>query len=102
MVRFHPVAGAELKRYRPAVIVSGQVNMADPRFTLIAPLTTGGIFSRKYEMTIKRRGDLAKDSTLLGWYLRTVDTGRIGVKIAELKQGEVKILKRKLKNLLEL
>ena len=102
MVRFHPAAGAELKRYRPSVIISSQTTIADSRFALIAPLTTGGIVSKKYEMAIKRRGDLAKDSTLLIWYLRTVDVGRIGGKIAELNQREVKILQQKLKNLLDL
>ncbi|OGY15894.1 MAG: hypothetical protein A2784_04325 [Candidatus Chisholmbacteria bacterium RIFCSPHIGHO2_01_FULL_48_12] len=102
LVRFHPAAGAELKRYRPAVIISSQVTVVDPRFVLIAPLTTGGIVNRKYEMAIKRRGDLAKDSTLLVWYLRTVDRGRIGGKITELNRREVKILQRKLKNLLDL
>lgn len=101
MVRFHPAAGAELKRYRPAAIISGKINGADPRFSLIAPLTTGGMINRNYEMMIKRRNDLAKDSTLLVWYLRTVDIRRIGERIAELNQSEVKVMKRKLKNLLD-
>ena len=83
-------------------IISSQVNKFDPRFTLIVPLTTGGGISPKYEMTIKRRGDLAKDLTILVWYLRTIDVRRIGGKIAELNQREVKIFKRKLKNLLDL
>lgn len=102
LVRFHPAAGAELKRYRPAVIISSQTTVADPRFALMAPLTTGGIVSRKYEMVVKRRSDLAKDSTLLVWYLRTIDVGRIGGKIAELNRREIKILKKKLKKLLDL
>lgn len=102
LVRFHPAAGAELKRYRPAVIISSQTTVADPRFALMAPLTTGGIVSRKYEMAITRRGNLAKDSTLLVWYLRTIDIRRIGGEISELNQKEIKILKKKLKNLLDL
>jgi mRNA interferase MazF len=102
LVRFHPAAGAELKRYRPAIIISSQTTVADPRFALMAPLTTGRIVSRKYEMAITRRDNLAKDSTLLVWYLRTIDAGRIGGKIAELNKKEVKILKRKLGNLLDL
>jgi len=102
LVRFHPAAGAELKRYRPAVIISSQTTIADPRFTLMAPLTAGGIVSKKFEMSIVSRGDLAKDSTLLAWYLRTIDVRRIGIKIAELNLREIKILKRKLKNLLGL
>jgi mRNA interferase MazF len=102
LVRFHPAAGAELKRYRPAVIISSQTTVADPRFALLAPLTTGGIVNRKYEMVVRRRSDLAKDSTLLVWYLRTIDVGRVGGKIAELNKREIKILKRKLKNLLDL
>lgn len=102
LVRFHPAAGAELKRFRPGVIISGRVNKFDPRFTLIAPLTTGEVINNRCEMAIKRREDLAKDSTLLVWYLRTVDVRRIGGKIAELNQQEVKILKKKLKNLLDL
>lgn len=102
LVRFHPAVGTELKRFRPGVIISGRVNRVDPRFTLIAPLTTGGIINKKYEMAVKSRDDLAKESTLLAWYLRTVDVGRIGARIAQLKQREVKILKQKLKNLLEI
>lgn len=102
LVRFHPAAGAELKRYRPAIIISSQTTAADPRFALMAPLTTGGIVSRKYEMAITRRDNLAKDSTLLVWYLRTIDVGRIGIKISELNQREIEILKRKLKKLLDL
>lgn len=102
LVRFHPAAGAELKRFRPAAIISAEVNRADPRFVLIAPLTTGGIASRKYEMAVSKTDNLAKNSTLLVWYLRTVDVARIQGKIAELNRREVKILQRKLKNLLDL
>ena len=102
LTRFHPAAGAELKRYRPAVIISSQTTAVDPRFALVAPLTTGKILNRKYEMMIKPRDDLTKASTLLVWYLRTIDAGRLGGKIARLNQPEVEILKTKLKNLLDL
>ncbi len=102
LVRFHPAAGTELKRYRPAAIVSSQTTVADPRFALMAPLTAGGIVSKKFEMSISPRDDLAKDSTLLVWYLRTIDVRRIGIKIAELNQREIKILKRILAGLLDL
>ena len=101
LVRFHPSAGADLKKYRPPVVISPQVNRADHRFILIAPLTSGGVVNRRYEMPIKKRANLVKDSTILVWYLRTIDISRLSGKIADLQPQEIKILKKKLINLMD-
>ena len=94
VVRFHPSFGSELKRFRPAVIVSGAVSKIDPRFSLIAPLTTSvSSINKNYEMMIKNGGFLEKDSLALLWYVRTVDVGRMEKKIGKLSEQEIKKMK---------
>ncbi|MBU1200327.1 type II toxin-antitoxin system PemK/MazF family toxin [Patescibacteria group bacterium] len=91
IVRFHPSFGSELKRFRPAVIVSTAVNKADLRFTLVAPLTSNTKnINKECEMLTNKGGFLDKSSVLLLWYLRTVDVERLERKIGELSGGEIK------------
>ncbi len=85
LVKFHPGYGTELRKYRPAVIVSDRVTLADQRFALIAPLTTSTkIFHPRTELTIKRNPALEKDSVLLCWYLWTIDVDRLVRKLGSL------------------
>jgi mRNA interferase MazF len=98
VVRFHPSFGSELKRFRPAVVVSGTVSKIDSRFSLIAPLSTNvSGFNKKYEMLVKDGGFLGKESVALLWYVRTVDVGRMEKKIGKLSEQEVKKMKMILK-----
>lgn len=99
LIRFHPAFGAELKRFRPAVIVSEKVNQTDEHFTLIAPLTTSTKKTNKYELSIKNNTSLEKNSTLLLWYLRTIDTLRLERKLGTLNKTDITKMKQTLKNL---
>lgn len=100
LVRFHPAVGSELKRFRPAVVISDQVNRIDSRFTVIAPLTTN-IKSKhpEYELEIKANPALEKDSLLLCWYLRTVDVTRLENKLGLLSKTDIVKMKQALKKL---
>lgn len=100
LCRFHPSIGSELKRYRPAVIVSSKVNQIDNRFILIAPFTTNTKkTNRHFELTISTPS-LEKKSTLLTWYMRTIDVNRLEQKIGQLSKQEVVEMNKILKKLL--
>ena len=85
LVRFHPSYGAEFQKYRPAVVVSSIVTTIDPRFVLIAPLSTNlKTATPDYEFVVKAGKVLEKDSLLLCWYLWTIDTRRLVKKLGVL------------------
>ncbi len=100
LVRFHPVIGSELKRYRPAIVVSEVVNKIDSRFTLIAPLTSNTkIYNKKYEIIVENDA-LDKTSALLLWYLKTVDVIRLERKLGKLDVNETVQIKKILNKVL--
>jgi len=94
LVKFHPGFGSELKKYRPAVIVSEQVNIIDHRYTIISPLTTNTKNSHiDFEILIKNTQALHKHSLLLVWYLRTIDINRLEKKLGSLSSSDQTKLK---------
>lgn len=101
LVRFHPSIGSALKRYRPAVIVSGIVNKIDGRFTLIAPLSTNTKkLNKDYEFIVKSNESLEKDSVVLPWYLKTIDVVRLEKKLGALAKEDLTVLQAKLRKII--
>lgn len=99
LVRFHPAVGSELKRYRPAVILSSQFTQIDQRFVLIAPLTSNITKQAKqYELLINNPS-LDKPSLLLTWYLRTIDKNRLMSKIGQLDKTTITKMQKMVKKL---
>ena len=88
LVRFHPSTAKELKRYRPAVSVSQKVIDIDPRFALIAPLTTYTKPANSAEILITNPA-LEKPSLLLSWYLWTIDQSRLVKKLGQLTPKDI-------------
>jgi mRNA-degrading endonuclease toxin of MazEF toxin-antitoxin module len=87
LVKFHPGSGSELKKYRPAVIMT-DLSDIDTRFALIAPFTTNLKNPQKTELLIADNPALKKDSLLLCWYLKSIDQRRISKKLGELSETE--------------
>lgn len=82
LVRFHPAVGGELKRYRPAIVIVSQISNSP--FVTVAPCTTSNRhLYPNFEVEIVSQA-LAKKSLLLCWYLRTVDLGRVKVRLGRL------------------
>lgn len=101
LVRFHPAIGSELKRYRPAVIMSTNVNTIDPRFTLIAPLSTStNQYNKDFEVAINN-SSLQRPSILLAWYLKTIDIVRLEKQIGILETSDIKLAKLCLSKILD-
>lgn len=88
LVKFHPSAGRQLKKYRPAVIVSTTVTDIDSRFCLVAPFTSARQ-KNKWELTLNNKA-LSQESTLLCWYLETIDVRTLEKKLGNLSQAECK------------
>lgn len=91
IVRFHPSIGSELKRYRPAVIVSSK--SIDSRFTTIVPITSNRKkYPHPYSLKVENEV-LDKPSAILPWYLRTIDVVRLERKLGELEEKDKTELK---------
>src|SRR3990167_2276506 len=97
LAKFHPSQGKELKKFRPAVVVSTKINLIYPDYTLISPLTSQ-IQSNHHtdlELTTSNKC-LDKKSAILAWYIRTVDTKRLSKKLGTLSKFEQIKLKQTL------
>ena len=94
LVKFHPGIGSELKKYRPAVVIS-TLSYIDTRFVTVAPLTSSKkIILPDYEVKIKKGNGLEKDSILMTWYLKTIDISRVVYKIGQLTDSEMSEVKK--------
>ncbi len=99
LVKFHPGYGNEIKRFRPAVIISHKINDLDSRFVSIVPLTTSNkIIHPDYELVIDNPS-LDQPSVLLTWYIRTIDLKRLEAKIGQLNLADIKKMQKILQNL---
>lgn len=98
LVRFHPSVGSELKRFRPACILSSKISQIDARFSLIAPFTSILEPVHKAELLIENPA-LEKPSLLLTWYLKTIDVRRLERKLGELSLNQQKAVEKVVKSL---
>ncbi len=98
LVKFHPSSGAELKKYRPAVVMVDPARI-DQRFVMVAPFTTNTKHPRAAELLIKKNQALTKDSLLLCWYLRTLDQRKVIKKLGELSKSQADECRENLRQL---
>lgn len=78
LMKFHPGFGSELKKYRPALVISTATELADPRFVLVIPITTKAPKKKQpLEVELKHCSCLTKKSYALLWYPMTLDAQRV-------------------------
>lgn len=95
LVRFHPSFGSELRKYRPAVIVAVPNKKMDNRFILIAPFSSNTKMGQKQaEVFIPKQPGVEKNSSLLCWYLWTIDKRRLQIKLGKLPQEKIVEMKK--------
>lgn len=98
LVRFHPAVGSELKKYRPALVISSTLSKIDNRYTAVMALTTKAIpKTKRYEIKLNVRDYdfLATNSYILTWYVRTIDRSRLVQKLGILDtQTQTEVLKK--------
>lgn len=102
LVKFHPSHGADIKKYRPAVVISETAEQADSRFVLISPLTTKpSLKKNSLELEIKKLPFLKKKSYLMMWYLRTIDTQRVQYVLGEIPKKTMKTVRKRLQTMFD-
>lgn len=95
IVRFHPTTGNEIKKYRPAIIVSDINKLVDKRFTTIIPLSTVKMHKDfEIKLSCNVYDFLLKDSYALCWYIRTIDVSRLVHKLGNIKKTDFTRIKK--------
>lgn len=98
-VNLDPTIGPEIKKTRPAVIISNNVqNMVGHRI-IVAPMTSIVHKVYPFEVLIHLEG---KKSKVMLDQIRTVDCARLGGKLGRLSAEELDILDKVLKLVLSL
>lgn len=100
IVRFHPVVGRKINRFRPAVIVSSITNNIDKRFVSVIPVSTKNK-NIPYETKLENYDFFNKTSYSINWYIRTIDTVRLEYKIGSLKPLDIKNIQKTLSKILQ-
>ncbi len=91
LVNFDPTIGAEIKKTRPAVIVSNDINNANSPVISIAPVTSNVSRIYSFEVQISENiGGLKKKSKIMINQTRAVDQVRLIKKIGALPNDIVK------------
>ena len=101
LVRFHPATGAELKRYRPAVVISNSKFLEKKGLTIVCPLSSALDTNNTLELIIEHQS-LQQKSAVLCWYIRTIDQNRLSEKLGTLDFNHMKKIKNVLKKSLAL
>ncbi|MGB5156445.1 type II toxin-antitoxin system PemK/MazF family toxin [Desulfobacterium sp. N47] len=87
LVNFDPTVGAEVKKTRPAVIVSNNVNNAHSPLVSISPITSNVSKVYSFEVEIPARiGGLLTRSKIMPNQTRAVDKIRLLKKMGHLPQ----------------
>jgi len=87
LVNFDPTVGAEVKKIRPALVVSNDVNNAHSPIVSISPITSN--VTRVYSFEVKLpsgKGGLEIDSKVMVNQTRAVDKARLVRKLGHLPQ----------------
>jgi mRNA interferase MazF len=93
-VRFDPAIGSEIRKTRPAVVVSNDAACRYDAVVQVVPVTRlPGRELRPYEAEVGSSGSgLAKPSRLVANQIRTISKKRIGEVIGEIDEKEQRAL----------
>ena len=85
-VNLDPVAGSEIAKTRPALIISNDIGNQYADRVIVAPISSGGV-GKVYPFEVRlnaSEGGLTKESKVLLDQIRTLDKSRLGGRIGGL------------------
>jgi len=96
LVRFEPTVGREIRKTRPAVVVSNNVACRFDAVVQVVPLTAvPNRTLRPYEAMVQSASSgLAKPSRAVANQIRTVARQRLGRRLGQLTENETEALDR--------
>ncbi len=90
IVNLDPTIGHEIKKSRPSVIIQNDYGNKYSSITIIAPITSQNLDKLyPFEVFLKKRGNLEKDSKVLLNQIRAVDKRRLIAKISRVNDKEI-------------
>ena len=102
-VDLDPTRGSEMKKARPAVVVSNDAINRNAAVVIVCPITDAGEkFSPVHVKIPRGEGGLAKDSVAHCGQIRAVDKERLISKMGELDPRRMETITAGLKNALDL
>jgi mRNA interferase MazF len=102
LVALDPAVGHEVKKTRPAVVVTNDLYNMHNWVVLVVPLTSRDIAEYDQMLIRPPEGGLANNSVTLPDQLRAVDRARLVSKLGELQSTTVQQLDRSLRIVLDL
>jgi mRNA interferase MazF len=90
-VNMNPAVGSEIKKLRPALVVSNDINNQYSQLVTVLPITSNTRNPHPFEVFIKQGvGGLKKDSLIKANQIRTIDKARIsGSVIGQILNGSI-------------
>ena len=103
LVEFDPTRGSEIKKTRPAVVVTNNIANQFSPVIVVVPLTSQKLDKiRAFEVLLTKATGLTKNSKAVIAQLRTVDRSRLQKKIGSLSAADMKSIDNSLKLHLDL
>ncbi|HLF17558.1 MAG TPA: type II toxin-antitoxin system PemK/MazF family toxin [Candidatus Omnitrophota bacterium] len=97
LVDFEPAIGAEIKKKRPACIISNDISNEFALTVTVLPITDPGKRVQPYEVALgKSEVGLVKDSKIKCQQIRTIDKARLLKQLAVLPENKIKFVEKAL------
>ena len=87
LVNFDPTAGAEVRKKRPAVVVSNDLNNELAPLVTVVPLSGNVDRIYPFEVAVARDAGVRKDSKAMANQIRTVSKERLLKRLGKLPAG---------------
>jgi len=101
LVNLDPTVGSEIKKIRPAVVVSNNVVNTNYPTVVICPITDStGKKSPIHIIVSRQEGGLTKESVVLCSQIRSVDAQRLLEKIGNLSADKMREIENGIKHVL--
>lgn len=89
LVNLDPTVGAEIKKTRPAVIVSNNLNNKYAATITVLPITDRGEKIYSFEVPLKQGSGLTKESKIKCQQIRTIDKSRLIKLLGKIESSDV-------------
>lgn len=97
-VKFDPARGHEIKKTRPAVIVSNDHMNKMSKTVLVMPITSGQ-YDYYFRVTIKKpKGGVTKRSVIATEQIRAIDKQRLSRKLGQLHKCTIKEIEQAIRD----
>ncbi len=98
-VNFDPTVGHEIKKQRPAVVITNNINNEYSHLVTVIPLSSNVSRVYPFEVLVPAGagGGLGKDSKIMVNQVRTVDKKRLNKKLGAVSPGIIRMIETAIK-----